>query len=124
MDGSMLANVESDKWTDYSDNTKVWYASEKNLLPVLKKGIKEDRPDLLFIMGIYSWQFNFKPLLFCMGVKKIISVRGMLHPGALSQKGFKKKLYLQLWKLLGLYKKNIFHASDEEEKNIYKRHLV
>ena len=28
----------------------------------------------------------------------------MLHPGALSQKSFKKKIYLGLWKLLGLHK--------------------
>ncbi len=116
IDGSLLTNVEFDKWVKYSDNTKVWYASGNNLAALIKKEIKLDAPDCLFITGIYSWQFNFKPLFFCSKVKKIISVRGMLHPGALSQKGFKKKIYLRLWKILGLHKKNIFHATDEEEK--------
>jgi glycosyltransferase involved in cell wall biosynthesis len=116
LDGTVLTNVEFDKWVRYADNTEVWYTSKNNLIPVLQKEIKTDAPGYLFIMGIYSWPFNFKPLLNCKGVKKIISVRGMLHPGALSQKSFKKKLYLRLWKLLGLHKKNIFHATDEKEK--------
>jgi len=116
LDGSPLTNVEFDKWINYNANTRVWYSSKNNLLPLIKKEIKKDAPDLLFTIGIYSWSFNFKPLLFCRSVKKIISVRGMLHPGGLSQKGFKKKIYLQFWKVLGLHKRNIFHATDEEEK--------
>ena len=116
LDGAVLQNIEFDKWVHYSENTEVWYSSDNNLLPVLKKEISKESPAYLFIVGIYSWQFNFKPLLFCKGVKKIISVRGMLHPGALSQKSFKKKIYLSIWKLLGLQRKNIFHATDEQEK--------
>jgi len=42
--------------------------------------------------------------------------KGMLHAGALSQKKLKKKAYLFFWKLLGLQKKNIFHATDEQER--------
>jgi len=116
LDGSLLTNVEFDKWINYNANTRVWYSSKNNLLPLIKKEIKKEAPDLLFTIGIYSWPFNFKPLLFCRSVKKIISVRGMLHTGGLSQKGFKKKIYLQFWKVLGLHKRNIFHATDEEEK--------
>jgi glycosyltransferase involved in cell wall biosynthesis len=121
LDGSIIKNVDFDKWVRYSDNTEVFYSSNNNLQPVLKREMGKERPDCLFIVGIYSWQYNFKPLLFCKGVKKIISVRGMLHPGALSQKGFKKKIYLLLWKLLGLHKRNIFHATDEKEKEYIKK---
>ncbi len=116
LDGVLLKNIEFDKWVNYSPNTLVWYASSNNILPILKKEIKNCKPDILFINGIYSWLFNFKPLFFCGSVKKIISVRGMLHAGALSQKAFKKRVYLSLWKLLGLHKKAIFHATDENEK--------
>ena len=104
LDGSLLQGVAFDEWVQYNTNTKVWYSSTSNILPVLLQEIKKEKPDWLFITGIYDWQFNFKPLLFCKGVKKIISVRGMLHSGALSQKSFKKKIYLGLWKLLGLHK--------------------
>ena len=41
----------------------------------------------------------------------------MLHPGALSQKKSKKYLYLLLWKMFGLQKKIILHATDEQEKH-------
>lgn len=115
LDGSLLEGVTFDKWLQFKTNTKIWYSSIDNILPVLKKQIKKEKPDFLFITGIYDWVFNIKPLLFCSGVKKIISVRGMLHPGALSQKNLKKKIYLGLWKTLGVHKKNVFHATDEAE---------
>jgi len=41
---------------------------------------------------------------------------GMLHPGALSQKPFKKKVYLAILKLLGVSNKCSFHAATEDEK--------
>lgn len=56
------------------------------------------------------------PLLLGKGIRKIVSVRGMLHPGALNQKALKKKCYLLLWKLTGLHHRCEFHASDEYEK--------
>jgi glycosyltransferase involved in cell wall biosynthesis len=116
LDGSFLQGVAFDEWVPYNAHTKVWYSSSGIILPVLQQQIKKEKPDHLFITGIYDWQFNGKPLLFCRGVKKIVSVRGMLHPGALSQKGFKKKIYLGLWKMLGLHKEAVFHATDEQEK--------
>lgn len=125
LDGSLLQGVAFDEWVPYNAHTKVWYSSNNNILPVLQEEIQKEKSSYLFITGIYDWQFNAKPLLFCKGVKKIVSVRGMLHPGALSQKSFKKKIYLGFWKLLGLYKQwavgsgqsgNVFHATDEAEK--------
>jgi glycosyltransferase involved in cell wall biosynthesis len=116
MDDSLLQGVAFDEWIQYNTCTKVWYSSTNSIMTVLQAAQKKENPDYLFVTGMYDWQYNFKPLLFCNGVKKIISVRGMLHPGALSQKGFKKKIYLQLWKMLGLHKQHIFHATDEAEK--------
>jgi glycosyltransferase involved in cell wall biosynthesis len=138
LDGTLL-DVPFDEWVTYNNHTQVWYSSSNNVLPVLKREIKKEKPSYLFIIGMYDWVYNFKPLMFTAGVKKIISVRGMLHPGALSQKTFKKKIYLRLWKILGLHKgklatgngpigkcppglsavrtgTNIFHATDEAEK--------
>jgi glycosyltransferase involved in cell wall biosynthesis len=40
----------------------------------------------------------------------------LLHPGALSQKKWKKKHFLQAFKLLEYHHKVLFHATDEEEK--------
>ena len=56
------------------------------------------------------------PLLFCKAPKKIISVRGMLHPAALSQKKIKKTAFLSLWKFFDWHRRGIFHATDEIEQ--------
>lgn len=116
LDGTVLVGVAFDEWVPYNENARVWYSSSNDILHVLKAAIKNERPDHLFITGLYDFNYNLKPLLFSKGVKKIVSVRGMLHPGALSQKSLKKKIYLGLWKLLGLHKQIVFHATDAAEK--------
>lgn len=116
LDGTLLEGVANNKWIKFKENAKVWYSSDGKMTPVLKAEKQNESPDILFIIGIFNWQYNFKALTGGEGLKKIISVRGMLHPGALSQKWFKKKIYLQLWKLLRLHKKYVFHATNTEEK--------
>lgn len=115
--GNTLLDVEPDKWLTYNNHLQVYYASKANSLSYIHKEIKRTRPRVIFINGIYSWRFNLYPLLFFNAPRKIVSARGMLHPGALSQKAFKKKIYLFLWKTLGLYKKCDFHASTLQEKS-------
>ena len=114
LDGSLLL-VQPDKWIKYNDNTNVWYSSKQNS-EIFKKEIKKNKAEVIFINGIYSFNYNLWPLLYFRASKKILSARGMLHPGALSQKSFKKIFYLSLWKILGLHNKCDFHASNEEEK--------
>ncbi|MEO8769704.1 MAG: glycosyltransferase [Ferruginibacter sp.] len=111
-----LQNIETGKWIDYNAHTKVWYADPVKRSDTLTGLIDAANPDILFIIGIYSWHFNIVPLLFSKVKHKILSVRGMLHPGALSQKSMKKKIYLAVLKLLGIKKKISFHATDEDEK--------
>lgn len=115
--------VPADEWVSFSDNCKVWYSSNNNILPLLKKEIIEQQPRYLFINGLYNWQYNIKPILFVKGVNKIISVRGMLHPGALSQKAIKKRFFLQLLKITGWQHKNTFHVTDEQEKIFAQKEL-
>jgi glycosyltransferase involved in cell wall biosynthesis len=117
LNGSALENVEVDKWIPFHEHTKVWYCSPEKISDSLVKQVELLKPDLLFIIGMYSWHFNIVPLMFCKGTKKILSTRGMLHPGALTQKKWKKKIYLQLFKLLEYQYKVAFHATDEEEGN-------
>lgn len=54
--------------------------------------------------------------MYCKAPKKVLSIRGMLHPGALSQKSLKKKLFLHAFRLFEYPHKIWFHATDEEEK--------
>jgi glycosyltransferase involved in cell wall biosynthesis len=109
-------NVVSDTWQDFEHGkARVIYLSfnNKKILHI-KKLIEEINPDKIFANGIYSIPFSIAPAFFFSN-KMILHVRGMLHPGALSQKAFKKKLFLGLIKLLGIHKKISFCVSDEKE---------
>ena len=120
LNNTTLENIEINKWVHYNDHTMVWYAGPDKRSDSVLKQLAFIKPDILYIVGIFSWHFNMVPLIFSKVSQKIISVRGMLHPGALSQKSGKKKIFLSLWKLFNLHKKTSFHATDfAEEKHIH-----
>ncbi|RNI32166.1 glycosyltransferase [Hanamia caeni] len=115
LNGAELQNITANQWTQFNDHTRVWYAGPEKISDTLVKLVEKEKPDLLFIIGMFSWHYNIVPLMFCKGTKKILSTRGMLHPGALAQKKWKKRAYLQLFKLLEYHYKVSFHATDKEE---------
>lgn len=118
-----LKGIEINTWTNWESKAKVYYWkygwSEKDQLKTIFSTVD---PDVVFINGIYSLYFNLLPLWYAVGYKKIkatlsviLSARGMLHAGALSQKSFKKKIYLLVFRLLGLHKAVTWHATDANE---------
>ena len=65
LDESELTGVRFDEWTNYNAFTQVWYASaQQRGLKGLKKALSYTNPDVVFIVGIYSWHFNILPLFF------------------------------------------------------------
>ena len=120
LNGESLTGIAKNEWTVYNAYTKVWYAEKDNLSDTVCKEIVTMQPGVLYIVGLFSWHFNIVPLLFCQVARKIISVRGMLHPGALSQKKLKKRLFLTGLKFVGLARKTIFHATDLIEEQFIK----
>ena len=116
LNGAALENITTGKWIKFNEHTLVWYADHTKTSDSLVKQVETIKPDVLYIIGIYSWHFNIVPLLYCKAPKKILSTRGMLHPGALSQKKWKKKIYLAIFKLMEYQHKVKFHATDMEEE--------
>ena len=123
LNGAALENIAVNQWVQHNDYTQIWYASPENISKDLVKQVTIITPDILYIIGLYDWHFNMVPVLFCKARRKIISVRGMLHPGALSQKKWKKKIYLSLFRLLEIPYKTSFHATDIIEKVYIKKHF-
>lgn len=115
VDGTLLLDIEENCWVDYNACTKVWYCAETNPVSIAKKIVTIENPDVIFTIGLFSLQYNILPNLLFHANRKIVSVRGMLHPGALSQKPFKKKLFLVAFKLLRLHQQAIFHCTNEDE---------
>lgn len=107
--------VQTNSWLNYSQNVKVYYAAPPKISDALVKEAERIKPEIVYIVGLFSWHFNIVPLLFIKGTRKILSARGMLHPGALTQKKWKKKIFLHLFKLFEYHYKVHFHATDQEE---------
>ncbi|MEO6719126.1 MAG: glycosyltransferase [Ferruginibacter sp.] len=117
LDGTVNEGVQFDAWNRYNGNTMVWYAStNRRSLEAMKREINNCGADILFIVGVFSWYFKQVHLALYKVPVKIISARGMLHPGALSQKSLKKKIYLAFWKMAGITHRYFFHATDMQEK--------
>jgi glycosyltransferase involved in cell wall biosynthesis len=95
-----------------------YYISNTNLsFSVMKKIIKDTPFDIAYVNGIYSWYFSILPLLLLKYYKKevLVSARGMLSPHALEVKSTRKKFFLFAARTFGLYRKVIFHATNEQE---------
>jgi glycosyltransferase involved in cell wall biosynthesis len=117
LNGAVLDGIKVNEWVEFNDHTKVLYSTPGKISDTIVKQAEKLKPDILFIVGLFSWHFNIVPVLYCKGPKKILSVRGMLHPGALSQKRRKKKTFLTLFKLFEYHYSVHFHATDADERN-------
>ncbi len=115
LEGLPLNITSTSQWLPYNKHTKVWYAGRQNRSKQLINQLNIIKPGCLYMIGIYSWHFTIIPLFLGEAKVKILSVRGMLHAGALSQKSIKKKVFLQLMIWLGIKKKCGFHATDSLE---------
>lgn len=123
LNNEKVFGIKTDQWVKYNAYTSVWYASAKNRSNTLMEQVAICKPDILYIVGLFDWHFNIVPLMFCKVSKKILSVRGMLHPGALTQKKFKKQVFLQGLKIFKNFKNIRFHATDKEEEKYLQQHF-
>ena len=116
-------NIPANQWVRYNAHTLVWYDNSFFPMIHLKKELNKNPSDILYINGFFSFHFNILPLLFIKNDFKIISPRGMLHPGALHQKSFKKFIYLQFLRKVYFLKKIVFHATNQMEKEFIENSL-
>ena len=65
LNGAELENIETNQWTRFNDHTQVWYARPERLSDTLVKLVETEKPDILFIIGLFSWHFNIVPMMFC-----------------------------------------------------------
>jgi len=123
-----LKNIKADDWISWENNTKIFYRSKQisNRKYFIDR-YEEVAPDFIYINGLFSYHYNIIPLLAAKNytkknpnVKIILSPRGMLHPGALSQKTLKKRIYLAFLKRSQLHKSILWHATDEQEATFIK----
>jgi hypothetical protein len=67
LNGAELEGIETDQWVKYNDHTQVWYAGPEKISDALVKQVELIKPELIFIIGLFSWHFNIVPMLFRQG---------------------------------------------------------
>lgn len=110
-------NVLLNEWFD-RDGLFLKYLDKKVLSQgAIKRNILEISPDVIYLNSLFSKNFTLYPMLTArrMGIKVVLAPRGMLGPGALELKKRKKKSFLLISKIIGVYKKVLWHASTNEE---------
>lgn len=130
-DTEQLNGIEANRFVDWESKAKVYYWQYGwKQRDELEKLIDEVHPDIIYVNGLYSLYFNFFPLWYAAKLKKkmpllqiVLSARGMLHPGALSQKPFKKKIFLGLFRFLHLHQSVTWHATDFQEEHFIRQRM-
>ena len=114
------SDIKSNTWVDFKSGVKVFYADiEHQNKTVFNMLIDEVKPDVTYINGIYSWRFSILPLIITKKAnvtKVIVASRGMLAQSAINVKSSKKRLFLKMVKLVGLYRNVLFHSTNEKEQ--------
>ena len=116
--------ITSNEWTKLKDNVNVFYVSADKLSYSYLESVTQTLSfDIVYVNGVYSKCFSIYPLLLFQKKETpvIVAARGMLAQSAIGVKSYKKKLFLFLASLFGLYRNVIFHATNpKEEEDIIK----
>lgn len=120
-DVNCFENAMIDQWQRVG-NADVFYVSDnRQSLSIISEIVNVSDFNVLYLNSYFDFKFSIKPLL-AVKIKLIkqcpivLAPRGEFSKGALAIKPFKKKLYIKISSLLGLYKKVIWQASSEYEK--------
>lgn len=112
-------NIRYGEWVSVG-KAKVQYVKPKGFtFKLLRKLIGEC--DLVYTCGFYN-DYGYKTLLLnrlkkVYGKPVVVASMGSFSKGALSQKSFKKKIFINVFKLFGLFKNIVWSVTSELEAN-------
>jgi len=121
-------NIKPNNWIKHSSNCHIFYFDEKSItLSAIKTLLSERDYDKVYLNSLFSPKFTLLPLIAIKRLKlkhkTILAPRGMLKSGALSVKAGKKKAFLSISKMIGLYNGIRWHATSEEEVKEIREHF-
>jgi glycosyltransferase involved in cell wall biosynthesis len=126
-DESAYPSVAANRWHRVG-KAEVMYLSPARRLREIFLLARNTGFDILYLNSSFSptftvWLLVLRKLGLVRAQPLIVAPRGEFSPGALRIKGFKKRLYLWLARLTGLYRHAIWHVSTEDEKCDVQRHF-
>lgn len=113
--------IQPDTWNNFGNNIQVLYLSPKNIgYSTIKAAIEEIQPHYIYLNSMFSPWFTLVPLIAKATAKSVssqlvLAPRGMLHQGAIQFSKLKKRIFFNAFRLAGLQKKIVFHATDITE---------
>jgi len=115
------ADLEFNTW-HIKEHYKVIYLDEDHQNRSFYRDLlNKETFDYIYFNSLFSIKFTLLPLweIRNTSIKCVLAPRGMVGKGALAIKPFKKKLFIRLFKLKGLHRRVIWHAtSDLEQQEI------
>lgn len=116
------SNIKSNCWNVLPDGTTVYYFSaQRKKYRFIKSLLLNEEFDVLYLNSFFSVTFTLLPLLVMrfnrVNARVIVAPRGMMGKGSLAIKPVKKRIFIHLVKLTGLFKYVTWHASTLAEKN-------
>lgn len=124
------SSIRINKWNKVG-KVKVFYASNSFMnLNNISNLINETKHDILYLNSFFNFRFTTIPLVakkFFLNTKNpcILAPRGEFSPEAIKINFWKKKIYILIANLLGLYRKINWQAScDNEYKDILANRLI
>ena len=81
--------------------------------------------DVVYLNSFFSPRFSFFPLLLAKALRQkvVLAPRGEFSEGALSLKSTKKRIFITVYKLLGLHRGTVFQVSSDYEAEDIRRAL-
>ena len=117
LESSPYPNLAADQWIE-GDGLNLHYISAKKLnYSNLRAILMEEEYDVVYLNSMFSYYFTLLPLWFLRGrgTHIVLAPRGMLAKSALGIKPIKKRVFLFICSVLGLFKNICFQATSEQE---------
>jgi glycosyltransferase involved in cell wall biosynthesis len=125
-DTSPFENIKTDTWLQ-KDGYQIIYLSPQGRINKIKEILKNNPFDKIYVNSLFSKDFTIIPLLFLKKIKQehkvILAPRGMLGDGALAIKPLKKKVFLKVAKITGIFNHITWHATTDDEISAIKNHF-
>lgn len=115
LDTMPFDKVKFDCWI--SGKHSIYYSSKARSIRLQSEIIRAT--DTIYLNSFFDPFFSILPLILAIFLRKkvILAPRGEFSQSALNIKPLKKKLYILFFKLFGLKKGVIWHATNQEEYN-------
>lgn len=124
---SPYEKVPLNQWTTGPFGEKLFYAAPGFInRKWLRQLFSMHAGSTIYLNSMFSLPFTLLPVLVARKFpanRLVLAPRGMLHPGALGLKSGKKKIFLQLLRLLGWHKRILFQATTVEEAGYIQQHF-